>query len=941
MDYNINPCINDYTASPPGDSGTEKHRLLRLGLLAFSLVVLFFFIAGCPTALAAEEEPRVLKVAFPETPGINEIYEDGTYGGCVYDWLMEIAKYTGWEYEFITEGTTNQLLSGMANCEYDLMGGMYYQPSVAHFYNYPKYIMGSNYSLLIYRQDDQDIKSYDYRTMEGKRIGVYNRAASKIERLEEFLTFNNISCELVYFDDTETYRNCLESGEADILLGTDVYMQEHYNVAAMIPAEPYYLVTAWDEPELCRQLSAAMEAIYDANPNFANELYNKYFPNKYINSIVFTAEEQAFIAQSDPLRVAVLKDRYPLFYEQEDMLKGIVPETLKLITDRTGLQFEYVYAANSQELLTLIEDKQADLIGCFLDSDQTAKMWNLARTSNFVTLDSVVLRNKNTLSKTENMVMAMPEGREMKTDHPADSIRYFPTYQACLVAVNKGEADYTRMPASFIEDFYARGYYANISLIADTNQRDEVSFALPRPVNVQLYALLNKAINNFSEEESRSILSQNTLTLPKSKFTLKTLFYSNPIMVIGISIGSILFIAIVIILLGLYRMRAKIMQMKLEKAEETSKAKSDFLSRMSHEIRTPMNAIIGLTNLTRMSGEATPNVDSNLAKIDSSAQFLLSLLNDVLDMSKLESDMMKIEAAPFDLGQLAAELDNMFRTQATERGLHLDISCQLEKTLYSGDKMRLQQVLTNLLSNACKFTDAPGAVRLLIETVEASDQKALLHFSVKDDGIGIKEEDRERIFDSFEQARNSNLRAPGTGLGLAISSKMVSLMGDRLEVESTWGAGSDFYFTIELPLYDGVLPEAPAKTTGTALAGLHILLAEDNDLNAEIVVELLEMKAITVDRATDGQQAVDLFAASSEGAYNVILMDVNMPIKDGLTAAREIRALNRRDASTVPILAMTANTFQEDRDQAAASGMTGFLPKPFDVEQLYKALEQA
>ena len=170
---------------------------------------------------------------------------------------------------------------------------------------------------------------------------------------------------------------------------------------------------------------------------------------------------------------------------------------------------------------------------------------------------------------------------------------------------------------------------------------------------------------------------------------------------------------------------------------------------------------------------------------------------------------------------------------------------------------------------------------------------------------------------------------------------MVSLMGGRLEVESTWGAGSDFYFTIELPLYDGVLPEAPAKTTGTALAGLHILLAEDNDLNAEIVVELLEMKAITVDRAADGQQAVDLFAASAEGAYNVILMDVNMPIKDGLTAAREIRALNRRDASTVPILAMTANTFQEDRGQAAASGMTGFLPKPFDVEQLYKALEQA
>lgn len=929
-----------HTASPPR-TFWKTTRLPGFGLLALTLTFLFFFIGDCPAAQAAEDESRLLRVAFPEATGINEVYDDGTYGGCVYDWLKEIAKYTGWEYEFITEGTTSQQLKGLIDCEYDLMGGMYYRPELTKLYNYPKYIMGSNYSLLIYRQGEQDIKSYDYTTLNGKRIGVLKRATSKIERLQEYLTFNNISCELVYFEKTEDYINCLETGEADILLGTDVYMQEHYNVAAMIPADPYYIVTAIDEPELCQQLSEAMEAIYEANPNFATELYNKYFPNAYINSILFTPEEQAFLAQSSSLRVAVLEDRYPLLYEQEGTVKGIVPETLKLISDRTGLQFEYVYASSSQELLDLISNKQADLIGCFLDSDRTAEAWGLACTADFVTLDSVILRNKNALGDKENKVMAVPKGRAMKTDRASDVIRYYDKYQSCLEAVNKGEADYTRMPASFIEDFYARDYYANLNLVADTNLREEISFALPTPINVPLYSILNKAINNFSEEESRSILTQNTLTLPKSNVTLKTLFYSNPIMVIGISIGSILFIAIVIILLGLYRMRTKIMQMKLEKAEETSKAKSDFLSRMSHEIRTPMNAIIGLTNLTRMSGEATPNVDSNLAKIDSSAQFLLSLLNDVLDMSKLESDMMKIEAAPFDLGQLAAELDNMFRTQATERGLHLDISCQLEKTLYSGDKMRLQQVLTNLLSNACKFTDAPGAVRLLIETVEANDQKALLHFSVKDDGIGIREEDRERIFDSFEQARNSNLRAPGTGLGLAISSKMVSLMGGRLEVKSTWGAGSDFYFTIELPLYDGVLPEAPAKTTGTSLAGLHILLAEDNDLNAEIVVELLEMKAITVDRAADGQQAVDLFAASAEGAYNVILMDVNMPIKDGLTAAREIRALNRRDASTVPILAMTANTFQEDRDQAAASGMTGFLPKPFDVEQLYKALEQA
>lgn len=928
-------CIS-LTTSPPRRFSPRKHPLLSLG----ALVLFFFFLWSAPSAQAAEEH-RVLKVAFPETVGINEVYEDGTYGGCVYDWLMEIAKYTGWEYEFVTDGTPTELLRGMEYCEYDLMGGMFYQPSVADLYNYPKYVMGANYALLIYKQGDPVIKSYDYTTLNGQRIGVFKRAVSKIERLQEFLTFNNISCELIYFEDAEAYRNCLESGEADLLLGTDVYKQEHYNVAAMIPADPYYIVTAKDEPELCQQLSQAMEAIYEADPNFADELYNKYFPDKYINSIVFTPEEQEFIAQSSPLRVAVLKDRYPLFYEQEGVTKGIIPESLKLISERTGLTFEYVYAATSEELLTLLANDQADLIGCFLDSDRTAASWGLARTADIVSLDSVILRNKNSLGETSPLVMAVPAGRMMRPDHSTDTIRYYPDYKSCLKAVNSGEADYTRMPASFIEDFYAQDYYANISLAADTDLREEVSFALPRPVNVSLYSILNKAINNFSEEESHCILTQNTLTLPKSKVTLKTLFYTNPVLMVSLCVGAILFLSVIIILLGLYRMRAKIMQMKLEKAEETSKAKSDFLSRMSHEIRTPMNAIIGLTNLTRMSEEVTPSVDNNLAKIDSSAKFLLSLLNDVLDMSKLENDMMKIEAAPFDLKQLSEELTDMFSAQAAERQLTLDVSCQLEQNLYVGDKMRLQQVLTNLLSNACKFTDPSGTIRLLIQTLETTDEKATLYFSVKDDGIGIREEDKERIFDSFEQAKNSNLRAPGTGLGLAISSKMVSLMGGVLEVDSTWGQGSEFYFTIDLPLYDGALPDQPAKATAASLTGLHILLAEDNDLNAEIVIELLEMKDMTVDRAADGQQAVDLFTASSAGTYDVILMDVNMPVKDGLTAAQEIRALPRSDAQTIPILAMTANTFQEDRDKAAHAGMTGFLPKPFDVEQLYKALENA
>ena len=640
-----------------------KKKQYRKVLLLFAVLLASFapFMLYCPEVNAQEEEPRVLKVAFPYTSGINEVYDDGTYGGCVYDWLIEIAKYTGWQYEFMTEENASEQLNKMVDCEYDLMGGMFYREEFKDLYNYPSYIMGSNYSLLIYHREDTDIKGYDYNTLNGKRIGVLKRAVQKIERLQEFLTFNNISCELVYYEDTTEYANCLESGKVDLMLGADVYMQEDYNVAAMIPAEPYYIVTAKDEPELCSELSWAIEQIYAADPNFANELYSKYFPDRYLNSISFTDEERAFIQQSAPLKVAVIRDRYPLYYEQDGAAMGIIPETLELITGRSGLEFEYVYAENNQEIINLVREGKADLAGGFMDNDLTAASLGLARTASYASLDSLILRSKQSAGKGEGQVMAVPEGRVMKPDKPSDTIRYFDDYQECLNAVNNGvEADYTRMPASFVGQFYARNYYANINLVTDTNLREEVTIALPLPVNVPLYSILNKSINNFSEEESYRILSDNTLVPQQSAVTLESFYYSNPALAVSLSVGAIILISGIIILVVFYSMRAKVMQVRLEKAEEMSRAKSDFLSRMSHEIRTPMNAIIGLTNLTRISGEATPKIEENLSKIDSSAKFLLSLLNDVLDMSKIESEKMKIETAPFTQDLINSEIKCCF-----------------------------------------------------------------------------------------------------------------------------------------------------------------------------------------------------------------------------------------------------------------------------------------
>lgn len=584
--------------------------------------IVFLLLIGYSSLIyaAQTDEARVLKVAFPESTGLNEVYEDGTYGGCVYDWLHEIAKYTGWEYEFVT-GDVSELLEDFENGEYDLMGGMFYIPGFEEKYNYPKYIMGSNYSLLIYPRDDNSIKSFDYTTLNGKRIGVYKKAASKVERLKKFLSFNNLNCELVAYDDASEYQKCLENGAVDILYGSDIYMQDSYNVAAKIEADPYYIVTALDEPGLCEQLNEVISEIYSVNPNFATELYEKYFPEKYFNSINFTDADREFINQKNIIRVGVLTDRYPLFYEEEGVIKGIIPGCLELITERTKLEFEYVYAASYTKLLSLVEDNEVDMIGYYLNDEISADKNNLIRTASFAKLDSVIIRNKKSNLSKKERVMAVPIGRDLKPEQDGVSILYYEKYEDCLDAVDDGEADYTQLPAAYLEDLYARNYYANVTLVADINKMEELTFAIPKRRNVELYSILNKAICNISQEEMNNIVSKNLIIPRAGTPTIRSLIYSNPIVAISVCVGFVVLVSVIIILYSTNKMKNNVMRVKLEKAEETSKTKSEFLSRMSHEIRTPMNAIIGLSNLTLMNEEASPAIRENIAKIDSSAQF--------------------------------------------------------------------------------------------------------------------------------------------------------------------------------------------------------------------------------------------------------------------------------------------------------------------------------
>lgn len=373
-----------------------------------------------------------------------------------------------------------------------------------------------------------------------------------------------------------------------------------------------------------------------------------------------------------------------------------------------------------------------------------------------------------------------------------------------------------------------------------------------------------------------------------------------------------------------------------------SKAKSSFLSSMSHEIRTPMNAIMGMTAIALKNDELDDGTRDCLNKINSSADYLLALINDILDMSRIESGKMTVEETFTDINDIISQADIINRIRIEENHNRFIVEKKIKYPYLVGDPMKIKQVLVNILGNASKFTEN-GSVTLSVVQDECNDDGIVnVHFSVKDTGIGISKENVGKIFSAFEQAEKSTARKyGGTGLGLAISSSYVKMMGGTLKVESEEGKGSEFSFT--LPMRRALKSDAPIKNDSTDRNSVdfktkRILLAEDDDLNVEIARTLLEAEGLTVETACDGSVAVEMFEASESGYYDAVLMDIRMPVMDGLEATKLIRQSGRKDAESVPIIAMTANAFDDDMKKSVECGMNGHLSKPIDMNKVIETL---
>ena len=928
--------------------------------ITISLLV-FIMLAFHLSALARTSEKRVLRVAFPQVVGMSWTAEDGSHHGMLVDYLNEIAKYTGWEYEYIDtnrQTVLNEFIAG----QYELMGGNYYIPGLEEYYAYPDYNMGYSRSLLLARSDDRTIHSYNLESMNGKTIGVYENAKENIRRLKEFLAINGLDCKFQYYSLKDMQKNdeglyfYLMNGEIDLLLSGIIYNHDSVRVIATYNSQPYYIVTNPSNKEVLDGLNMALERILDANPNFAAERYAANFPARLVN-IQFSDRDLEYVKKRKTITVAVPENWYP-FYCKETSQKnhvGIMVDVLDEIKDFTGLDFSYVYAKNYSDAVHLVQRGKADILGFFLGDENDAAQLGLALSASYVSANNIIVRNKACSYPAPGLVGALVESQRFPSGISAEKIRSYPGIKEALAAVNSGEVDFIYGLSSKMEQDILRYHFTNLAPVTLVNDQSAISFALPTPVDPDLLTVLNKAINNLSESERTVIRNRNLESIGVNEFSLTDFIYANPLqfMFIVMFVLSVLFTALLLAIGA--RMKATVIQGNLKRAEAANLAKSEFLSRMSHEIRTPMNGIVGMSTIAMQNIDNTDKIKDCLEKVIMSSKHLLALINDVLDMSKIESGKVELRHESFNFRAFLQDFENLYGEQAKSKGISYEtiLASDLEVQII-GDSLRLNQVLSNLLSNALKFTPAKGMIKLRVSKTGEDQENVYLRFEVIDTGCGIAEENYDKIFESFELENvDVTYKYGGTGLGLSIVKRFTGLMGGGIHVTSVQGSGSTF--TVDLPF--GKIKESGKPTRFSDINGRNdlakdcyavdydfkgkrILLVEDNELNREIAEELIGVTGASVESAEDGVQAVEMFKESAEGYYDLILMDVQMPHMDGYEATRCIRALGRSDAQKVPIFAMTANAFAEDVQKSREAGMNAHISKPLNIRAVYKQMNR-
>ena len=944
------------------NSGTCRamQTLTRKSVCAL-LSLLLLLSAVLPVKAAAETAPvKVVRVgSFEDT--FNYCNEKGARKGYGYELLQTLSGYTGWQFEYVTCDWSD-CFEKLENGEIDIMGGISYTEDRAEEMLFSDEPMGEEKYYLYVDLSRTDISASDFKTLDGKKIGVVMGTEPEV-MLTEWEEKHGIKTQHVNISNNEDVKQKLANHEIDCFVSLEESYWADLGISTItrVGKSSIYYALNKDRSDLKEELDNAMSTLDEEAPFYTADLCKRYFSLDY--KPILTGEEKAWLRKHGAIRMGFLtSDSGVSTYDPATgEITGTIIDYIQFAADCLGnqeLEFQLVGYDDKEAELNALKSGEIDMIFHFDQSPNLAEEYRVARTNTTWTANMMVVTNQQLFTENKVNRVAVPQNKISLTRYIAF---YYPqweivdcdTQEDAIKLVKDGQAD------CFITGVSSEAKYSKIYGF--------YSVPLPNPArscfavnsgNRSLLSILNKTLKAMPTNMLTSSLAMHKSSL--RKVTLSEFIKDNFVMVL--LVGSIAVAVILLTILKLLRKARKAeaaarkaaddtqelnakLQIAVENAESANHAKSTFLFNMSHDIRTPMNAIIGYADLASRHSDDPAKLKKYMENIQVCGQNLLMLLNNVLDLARIENDKTEMEYSVSDIDKDFRNCIAMFRNLADSKGQTLMVTTQLLHPYIYADIPHLTEVCTNLVSNAVKYTGAGGTIRCDV-TQKPGEKESWCNMviTVADNGIGMSQEFQKHIFEPFERERTSTIsKVEGSGIGMGIVKKLVGLMGGTVEVESRIGVGSTF--TVTIPCRIASEDEIQAKReTGPSdqksLFGVKILLAEDNDLNAEIAVELLQEEGCTVDRAKDGVECVDMLEKAANGTYQLILMDIQMPVMNGYDAAKKIRRMDDPQKADIPIIAMTANAFSEDKQAALDAGMNDHIAKPINMNVLVPTIQK-
>ena len=926
-----------------------KNKNKRLCLSIFAIIMLLFVSASVyaseiksdgETTQAMEEENKTVRVGYFPYSNFQEGGSGEHKQGAGYEYLQKISYITGWKYEYVY-ASFKECLDMLEAGEIDILGNVSYTQERAEAINFSSYEELTERYWIYTREDHADLTDGDLKQINGCRIGVADGSYQK-ELLEKWLDSNQIQAEVVACKGYDEMIEKLDADELDALVIPVLSVNSDFIAIANIGASDCYFGVSKSRPDLLKELNSAMEEINNTETDYSSKLYARYEGKAVINYALNKEEKQWLDAHENTIRVGYLKDNLPFCGEENGKLTGILGTVLDTVREKYEITIKAVPCSTGEEMYEALQSGEIDIAGPILQDFYTQEQFQVVLTDEIFDITPVVIYKGNeyssslsTIAATENSLYS---GLMVSLLFPDAKIKQYDTQEECLEAVANGKVGATVVPSSKINILNESPLTQSLSF-AEMAKRQELGMFTTRE-NRRAATIINKAIEQSSNVLNGVVLAQNSVS--EKEMTLKDILAEHAGLVIGVSFVIIFVLLLLVYSLSVSRKKQMEALKEAQNANAANIAKTTFLNHMSHDLRTPMNAIVGFTDIA-MKRKPDKEVENCLKKIRQSSEYLMTLINDVLDISRIESGKLEYKPVPTDLRDMINTVLSIAKGYMENRDLNLYVSREKLKTPYvMADELRIREVLLNIISNAVKFTKDGGTISFIAENSLGNDEHHIIvRYRISDTGIGMSEEFQARIFDEFSQ-ENDGARTSykGTGLGMAIAKQYVNLMGGKIEVSSRQGIGSTFTVEIPLLIAEQVLTEKEENLRKDMdLQGLHVLLAEDNDLNAEIAVVLLEEKGMVVTRTVDGKSALTQFCNTAPGTFDLILMDIMMPEMNGYESTKAIRNLpDRPDGKKIPIIAMTANAFAEDVQAALNAGMNDHVAKPVDMEILISVI---